>query len=102
MAKDNTGMITDIARLMIKHLVTRIQERAQGKVEGLGNTYRNNNFILRIVFEFEAPLHVAADGPAKFNQAKIVRVTGLTLFQRENGRLANMPRRNKIRFTNPK
>ena len=100
-AKFNRRAIRNVARLVVDDFVARIENCAQHGIECFGNADRRDNFRFRIVFRTVIGGDVFGNFFAQRNQTAVVRVTGVPAFKRGNCGVANMKRRNEIRFADP-
>jgi hypothetical protein len=90
--------ITDVTRLVINNFVARITNSAQSNIERFADANCNNDLRLRIVGDVEILLDHRGDGFAQFRKAEIRSVSRAAVFERVNGRFANVPRRDEIGF----
>ena len=98
MRQRDARRIAYVTGLMIHHLVARIDKSAARQVQPLAHAHRDDDLILRHITDRVIPLNVFVDRPAQLDQAEVGRVMRLALLQRVDARLADVPRRVKIRF----
>ena len=83
---------------MVEHFVAGIQQRPQGQIDRFGDTDRNEDFGERFIGNLKMPTHIVGDRAAKSREPEVRGVSSATSLQRENRRLANVPRRREIRL----
>ena len=83
---------------MVEHLITRIEQGAQGEIDGLADAHGHEHLGLRLVGHAEVFLDVGGDLGAQLGQAQVGGVAGVALFERVHGGLADVPGRDEIRL----
>src|SRR5205823_404917 len=74
---------------------------AEGDVHRLANPNGNEDLPFGIVIESKVLYQAFGNGFAQLEQAEIGSVTGLATLERVNGRLPDVPGRNKVRLAYP-
>ena len=100
-SQQDAGAVGDIAGLVVEDLVAGIEQGAERDVDGLGDTHGDDDFVVGVVGDGEMLLDVGGDRPAKARRAEIGRIAGVSLFERIDRRLADVPRGDKIRLADP-
>ena len=101
MGQLNAGTVGNIAGLVVEDFVPRVEHRAQSDVQCFRHTDCDEHLFFRMIAELKILLHIAADLPAQTQQSEIIGITGVALLERKNSRLADMPRRDEVRLTDP-
>ena len=97
----NGRVVAHITRLMVNHLVPRIQQRPKSNVQRLADPHRHNDLLRRIILGRTMTPNIARNRLAQRQQSQIRGVTRLPLLQSEYRRLPDMPRCRKIRLAHP-
>ena len=83
---------------MINHLVARVEQSTQRDVDRFGNSDRDEDLAGGVVLDIKKAADIFRDRFAQREQAKVGGVGCLTFFQRIDRRLADVPRRGKVRL----
>src|SRR5215210_5836617 len=49
----NARTVADVTWLVVEHLFTKVEQRAQGEIDGFGNAYRDDDLARRVVDDAE-------------------------------------------------
>ena len=98
----NAGGIGDITGFVIDDLVTGIEQRPQGDIDGFRNADGNQHFAQGLVAHAKMALHVVRNGTPQPRQTEIGTVAGAALFQRVDGGFTDVPRRGEVRLPDAK
>lgn len=58
MGEGDAGVVRNVARLVVQHLVVGIDDGAEGEVDGFGDANGHDDFVLGIVGDFEVSIDV--------------------------------------------
>ena len=89
--KEDGRPVGDVARLVVKHLIARVEQRAQGQVQRLAHTDGDQHLVLRVVIGAKHLADVAGQCAAQFQVAEIAGVVGGAAFEGKDGGFADMP-----------
>ena len=99
--EDDRRHVGNVRRFVEDHLVARIARRAQGKVDGLRGTDRDQDLVVRVVPDAVAAVEMGAECAPQLERAEVRGVVGPTLAQALDTGLDDNPGRVEIRLPNP-
>ena len=97
--QDSTGFIGNVAGLRNQHLISRIDHRAQGDINGFRPSHRDQYLMGGIILQIKPSFQIVADFHLQFLQTGIGGIECPPLFQGINALVPDMPGRIKIRFS---
>ena len=96
--EEDRRAIGDVARLVVKHLVARVEQRPQRQVQRLADADRDEHLVVRVVFGAEVLADVAGQRAAQVEVAEVAGVMRRAAFEREDGGFAHVPGRVEVRL----
>ena len=96
--KHHARRVADVAGFGDEHLVAGVHQHAQAKVNTFAGPDRHQNFLLGVVGQVVAVLHIAGDFLAQAERAPVARVGGFAVQEAVDGRVADMVGRDEVRL----
>ena len=90
--------VGDVGGLGDEHLIARLDQRAQRKVDALGRAHGDNDLLFGVVGQAAAVKKIARDFAAQLQRAPVGGVVRLPLLDGVDGGLADVPGRDKVRL----
>ena len=94
--------VADVAGFVIDDFVPRIQQGAEGQVQGLRDAHSDDDFLGRIVGHMEFFRDVFGDAFPQFQQAEVAGVGGLAFFEGIDRCLPDVPGGREVRLADAK